>query len=185
MKSSEFVDRIIDKYTDNEGLHRLLITHSRHVAGKALEVTRSGGLADKIDFQFVWDAAMLHDIGIVKCNAPSIYCFGQEPYIRHGVLGGEILRKEGLPEEYARVCERHTGSGLSAEDIKRQELPLPERDFLPETPEEKLICYADKFFSKSGNPTVEKSRERVVSSIQRHGAEALERFFALEKSLFL
>lgn len=185
MKSSEFVDRIIDKYTDNEGLQGLLITHSRHVAEKALEEACNIGLADKIDCQFVWDAAMLHDIGIVKCNAPSIYCCGQEPYIRHGVLGGEILREEGLPEEYARVCERHTGSGLSVEDIRSQNLPLPLRDFLPETPEEKLICYADKFFSKSGNPSVEKSREKVISAIRRHGEEALERFFALEKSLFL
>jgi uncharacterized protein len=49
-------------------------------------------------------------------------------------------------EKFARICERHTGSGLTAEEIVSGGLPLPERDFLPETLEEKIICLADKFF---------------------------------------
>ena len=181
MKESDFVKKIIDKYATDEGLKRLLITHSRCVARKALSVAAACGIDTQIDSQFVYDAAMLHDIGIVECDAPSIHCHGTRPYICHGIAGAEILAREGIGEAYRRVCERHTGSGLTAEEIKERNLPLPARDFLPETLEERLICYADKFYSKSSNPTAEKSMECVEASMSRHGEEALRRFEALRR----
>ena len=52
---------------------------------------------------------------------------------------------------------------------------------LPISIEEKLICYADKFFSKSGDPREEKSLDRVVRSMQRHGPETLARFMELHR----
>lgn len=82
-------------------------------------------------------------------------------------------------EACARVCERHTGSGLTASEIEREGLPLPHRDFLPETLEEKLICYADKFFSKSGDPEKEKSLEKIRRSMAAFGPDSLARFDAL------
>ena len=36
---------------------------------------------------------MLHDIGIFQTDAPGIHCFGSQPYICHGRLGAELLRK--------------------------------------------------------------------------------------------
>lgn len=186
MIESKFVTGIIDKYTNNnEELKRLLITHSRNVAEKALGVAEANGLSASVDPQFVYDAAMLHDIGIVECDAPSIFCHGTLPYICHGVAGAAILEKEGIGEKYRRVCERHTGSGITAEEIECRHLPLPHRDFLPETLEEKLICYADKFFSKSGDPDLQKSRERVEASMRRHGEKAWERFLEMEKELLV
>lgn len=176
MKPSAFVKNLIDKYITDEELKKLLIAHSECVASKALKVAEEAGLTDRIDAQFVTDAAMLHDIGVVKCDAPGIHCHGSLPYICHGIAGAEILRKEGVGEPYCRVCERHTGSGISYRQIKELGLPLPLKDYLPETIEEKLICYADKFFSKSGNPEEEKSPERVWKSMARYGDEALIRF---------
>ena len=67
--------------------------------------------------------------------------------------------KRGYPQ-HARVCERHTGAGLTKREIIEQELPLPQQDFLPETTEEKLICYADKFFSKT-HLDIEKTSNRL------------------------
>lgn len=172
---------IIDKYYEGgSALLDLLLTHSEMVAQKALSVAGHARLA--VDRDFVRDAAMLHDIGIFLCNAPSIYCEGSEPYIRHGVLGAELMRSEGFPE-IARVCERHTGSGLTAKEIAETGLPLPHVDLLPESLEEKLICYADKFFSKSGNPKAEKSLGKVRSSMAKFGPESLARFEKLH-SLF-
>lgn len=81
-------------------------------------------------------------------------------------------------ECFARICERHTGSGLTAEEIRTGALPLPERDFLPETMEERLICLADKFFSKSGSMK-EKSMAKVRLSMAKFGPAVLERFEAL------
>ena len=86
---------IIDKYypEDNE-LKALLLKHSRQVADKCLEACRKHPELN-LDEQFVEEAAMLHDIGIRWCHAPSILCMGDQHYIRHGVIGGELLRKEG------------------------------------------------------------------------------------------
>ncbi len=164
-------------YEEGSALLDLLLTHSEMVARKALAVADTAKL--NIDREFVYNAAMLHDIGIFKCNAPGIYCYGDEPYIRHGLLGGELLRKEGVDEAFARVCERHTGSGLTAKEIAETGMPLPHIDLLPETLEEKLICYADKFFSKSGNPREEKSLDRVRHSMSKFGPDSLARFDAL------
>lgn len=128
-----------------------------------------------IDTDFLRNAAMLHDIGIVRVDAPGIECHGTEPYIRHGVCGAEILRAEGLPESYARVCERHTGAGLTLNDIVSQNLPLPHHDLQPETIEEKLICYADKFYSKT-HLDREKTIEQAEKSLSKFGGDTLARF---------
>ena len=91
-------------------LRRLLLKHSRQVADRCLAICKNHPEL-YIDREFVEEAAMLHDIGIRWCDAPSIYCYGTEPYLRHGPIGGELLRKEGW-ERHARVAERHTGPGL-------------------------------------------------------------------------
>lgn len=184
MRQSEFVDRIISKRIEDEELRELLIAHSTMVGRKALAIADAlpgGEIEDLsgIDRQFLYDAAMLHDIGIVECDAPSIHCHGTLPYICHGIAGAEILRREGLDERYARVCERHTGAGITARDIEEQRLPLETRDYLPETIEEKIICVADKFYSKSGDPRHEKTLEQVLASLRRHGEEPARRMEAL------
>ena len=127
-----------------------------------------------IDTAFVAEAGMIHDIGIFLTDAPKIHCFGKEPYLCHGLLGAELMRREGFPR-HARVCERHTGAGLTCDEIVRRELPLPHYDFLPETIEEKLICFADKFFSKT-RPTQEKTLDEARRSIARFGEEGALRF---------
>ena len=165
---------IIDKYypTDN-ALKHILIQHSRQVADKALSIVdRHPEL--KADRVFTEEAAMLHDIGIFRCDAAGIQCFGTEPYICHGTIGAELLRAEGFPR-HARVCERHTGAGLSLHDILAQHLPVPHHDLLPETIEEQVICYADKFFSKTKLNT-EKTLEQAVRSLAKFGDEGVARF---------
>ena len=170
---------IIDKYYPvGTKCRGIFLQHSRQVADKALEIARRCNLDIPLDI--VETAAMLHDIGIFLTNAPDIDCHGSEHYICHGILGAELLRKEGFDEEIARVAERHTGAGLTIDDIDRQQLPLPRKDYLPETMLEKLICYADKFFSKSG-AMQEKPIDKVRNSMARHSADSLARFDELHK----
>lgn len=85
-----------------------------------------------------------------------------------------MLRQAGF-SRHARVCERHTGAGLTKTEIIQQNLPLPHEDFLPETLEEKLICYADKFYSKS-NICHEKTLEQGERSLAKFGEDGVERF---------
>ena len=170
---------LIDKYypEDNE-LRHILINHSQSVARKALQIVSSHPELH-LDAQFVEEAAMLHDLGIFRTDAPGIQCFGSEPYICHGRLGAEILRKEGY-ERHARVCERHTGAGITCEEIIKQGLPLPHQDFLPETLDEKVICYADKFFSKT-HLDQEKSIEKAEKSLAKFGEDGVMRFREWER----
>jgi uncharacterized protein len=169
-----WVARLIDKfYPEDNELRRILLEHSEAVCRRALQICdRHPEL--HLDRRFVEEAAMLHDIGIFKCDAPKIQCFGREPYLKHGRIGADLLRAEGYPR-HARVCERHTGTGLSKEAIIANSLPLPTEDFLPETLEEKAICYADKFYSKSKLKHV-RSIEEVEQSLARFGEDGLARF---------
>ncbi|MBQ8656474.1 MAG: HD domain-containing protein [Prevotella sp.] len=145
--------KIIDKYypADDE-LRRVLLKHSRQVADRALLIAdRHPELG--VDRRFLEEAAMLHDIGILRCDAPGIFCHGTEPYIMHGRIGADMLRQEGY-ERHARVAERHTGTGLPG--------------YEPETLEEQIICYADKFYSKS-SPDHEKTVEEACRSLRKFG----------------
>lgn len=171
--------KIIDKYyPEGTRLRDIFITHCRQVADLALEINRRKHLG--LDEDTVESAAMLHDIGIFMTDADGIDCHGTEPYIRHGILGAALLRSEGVSEEIARVAERHTGAGITNEDIKEMGLPLPEGDYMPETLLERLICYADKFYSKT-NLISAKPIEKVRASMLRHSQSTLDRFEKLHK----
>ncbi len=86
---------MIDRYYPEDGcLRDIYMAHCRSVADLALEINRRKELG--LDQAAVEEAAMLHDIGIFMCDAPGIECHGDEPYIRHGVLGAALLRSDGL-----------------------------------------------------------------------------------------
>jgi uncharacterized protein len=165
---------IIDEYYPSENeLRRILMVHSRQVADRCLLIA-SKHPELRLDKEFIEEAAMLHDIGIYRTNAPGIQCFGTEPYIRHGLIGGQILREKGW-ERHARVCERHTGTGLTAWDIEQQQLPLPHEDFMPEVLEEQVVCYADKFYSKT-RPGSERSVVEAMRALEKFGWDGIRRF---------
>ncbi len=152
-----------------------LIRHSEAVAEKALFIAKNR-VCRKPDLQFIKDAALLHDIGIFYTNAPSIGCLGTSPYVCHGYLGRALMEELGFPR-HALVCERHVGAGLSADEISTYHLPLPVRDMVPETLEEEIVCYADKFFSKNGeNTEKELPMAAVMAKIKTYGPAQLARF---------
>ena len=169
----DYLSIINQYYPEDNELKHILLTHSRCVTKRALQIVDRH---PELNFnrQFVEEGAMLHDIGIIKCDAPGIFCFGAEPYIKHGILGAEMLREAGFPQ-HARVCERHTGAGISLQHILEHQLPLPHQDFLPETIEEQVICYADKFYSKT-HLDREKSVEKATKSLSKFGNDGVERF---------
>lgn len=158
---------LINKYYDGQTRAKsILLAHSRQVAILAVNVADFVAKSEIVDREFVEQAAMLHDIGMLYTSTPKLDCFGDRPYITHGILGAELLRKEGLPR-HALVCERHIGVGLSIEDIKVQKLPLPLRDMRPQSLEEQIVAYADLFFSKT--KPGQRSADQVRESLARHG----------------
>jgi uncharacterized protein len=165
---------IIDKYyPEANELKHILLTHSQCVAERALQVAKLHPELEA-DETFLYEAAMLHDIGIFLTDAPGIKCFGTQPYICHGYLGAELMRNEGFPL-HALVCERHTGAGISLATIEQQSLPIPHREMLPVSMEEQIICFADKFYSKSHLERV-RTPEEARKSLSRFGEEGVTRF---------
>jgi len=164
-------------YKPGSTVYGVLVQHSLSVAEKALAV------ADKIphmapDRAFIREAAILHDIGIFLTDSADLGCHGKYAYVCHGYLGRDLLEKKGMMR-HALVCERHVGAGLTTEEIWRQQLPLPQREMRPETIEEQIICYADKFFSKDvAELKCEKSVREIVHKLSQYGPEQAARFLS-------
>lgn len=168
---------IADYYPPESAAYDMLVRHGEQVAAKALAV--AAHLASEgIDETFLHEAALLHDIGIFMTDTPSLGCHGDHPYICHGTLGRELLEGRGL-YRHALVCERHVGVGLSAGDIQRQNLPLPLRDMCPLAIEEEIICYADKFYSKSRRQNqAARTTTEIVAMLRRYGEPPVQKFQA-------
>ena len=64
---------------------------------------------------------------------------------------------------------------MSLQSILEQNLPVPHRDMVPVSLEEQVICFADKFFSKTRLDS-EKSLERALKSISKFGEDGVRRF---------
>lgn len=168
---------IISRFYPTTALNRhVILVHSKQVAQLAAVLCkRLERRHIAVDAQFVEEAAMLHDIGIFLTDAPSIHCHGTEPYIRHGILGAQLLDHMAM-HRHARVCERHTGSGITAQEVEAQRLPLPVKDYLPLTIEEKIVCYADTFFSKTHLGEPPREVETIRAKMLRFGSDAVARF---------
>ncbi len=167
---------IIEKYYEpGSQSHFYMVEHGKVVAKRALDIAARLSSMNP-DCRFIEEAALLHDIGIFLTNLPQIGCFGTHPYISHGYLGRELLEKEGLPV-HALVCERHVGVGLTIDDIKRNLFPLPARDMVPQSLEEKIICFADKFYSKDKSIlTIARPVPKVRDMVVRYGQDKLQQF---------
>lgn len=178
MKRRCYPAQIIHKYySGHPQAEQILLDHSRMVTRKALKIGRYlRTQGHSVDLQFIAEAAMLHDIGMLLTDTPELGCHGKGSYLQHGIKGKALLEKEGL-FKHARVCERHIGVGLTAKEIEKQQLPLPARDMCPETLEEQIICYADLFYSKGKkNRGREKTPARIRQKLQKYGKKKVKIF---------
>lgn len=168
--------KLIDTFYPSESAARtILVAHSRAVAGKAVAVAQRVPELHP-DITFIREAAWLHDIGIFLTDAPGIGCNGEHPYICHGYLGADLLYEAGLIR-HAKACERHTGVGLTRQEIRGQGLPLPDREMVPHSIEEQIVCYADKFFSKNpGDEDTEKPPAQILAGLSKFGSAQADRF---------
>ncbi|MEQ9424422.1 MAG: HD domain-containing protein [Cyclobacteriaceae bacterium] len=140
---------IIHKYIPpSSPVYQYYITHVTLVTAKALNIARQLEFSSS-QMQFIEEAAMLHDIGIIRVNAPEIHCRGSLPYVMHIKEGKKILESEGLPH-HARVAENHFGvGGITKQEIEDSGLKLPAENIICHEIEDKLISYADLFYSKN------------------------------------
>lgn len=165
--------RIIHNYIPPDSpTYPIYIIHCQLVARKALSIATRLELSDESK-QFIEEAAMLHDIGIVRTDTPSLFCHGTLPYPCHVIEGRKILETEGLPH-HAAVAESHIGVGITQADIEAQGLPFPPRDIFPVTLEEQIISFADFFYSKNpDNLWKEKPLGKIRNNVAKRGKDKL------------
>jgi len=162
-----YIDLIHKYIKPDSQAYPFYIIHVSLVTAKALEIAKRLNLSEE-SLTFIEESSMLHDIGICKVEDEDFGTSGG-PYITHGVSGADILRNEGYPK-HAKVAENHTGVGVYKEEIIEKNIPLPHKDFIPETLEERIISYADLFYSKT--PEVlwqEKSLDEIRKGVSKYG----------------
>ncbi|BCJ73715.1 phosphohydrolase [Catellatospora sp. IY07-71] len=165
--TDEQVRALHERYAPSQEAFDLVHTHCVIVCAVAEQLLDAHGAGVNADL--VRAGCLLHDIGVYRLYDAA----GQLDhrfYIRHGVLGYDLLREAGLPEVLCRFCTHHTGVGLTGDDVLRQGLPLPPGDYLADTAEERLVMYADKFHSKSDPPTFV-SAAAYTGKVRRFGED--------------
>lgn len=163
------------KYAPSQEALELVLTHCeivRDIARLLMENTPG------INKELVEAGCLLHDIGVYR-----LYLENGEidhaNYIKHGVLGYDLLKSEGLSERICRIASCHTGVGLSREDVVRDHLPIPARDYFAGTKEERLVMYADKFHSKTTPPTF-LTPAAYEAKVRKFGDDKVRRFKELQ-----
>ena len=106
-----------------------------------------------VNLELVKAGAIIHDIGRFKTHG-----------FQHGPIGADFLRYLGYPEELARIVEKHTMAGLTHKEAIQ--FHLSERDYLPHTIEEKIVCLADKYVMGTQKVTIQ---ERFQRWVHRYG----------------
>ncbi|MBW2999418.1 HDIG domain-containing protein [Candidatus Woesearchaeota archaeon] len=155
---------LLKKYSPNDEVFEKVLSHSKKVQEIALRIAKQ---IPGVDVEFVKTASLLHDIGRFACPPHT------KESIRHGVAGAEILRKEGL-EKHALVAERHLGAGIPKEEIIKQKLDLPLKDFVPVSVEEKIICHADNLVFGDREGTMEEVIERYEAELGKEYGEKVK-----------
>ncbi|KES08895.1 phosphohydrolase [Streptomyces toyocaensis] len=172
----EEIRALHEKHAPTPEAFALVHTHCEIVWGVAEQLLAAPRLAH-LDAELVRAGCLLHDIGVYRLYDDDGR-LDHENYIRHGLLGHEILQSEGFPEPLRRFCSHHTGVGVTRHDILSQGLPLPPGDYLAVTEEERLVMYADKFHSKS-RPSAFLSPDEYAAHVRRFGEDKVTAFEAL------
>ncbi|WP_405289924.1 TIGR00295 family protein [Methanobrevibacter sp.] len=110
-----------------------VIEHSKAVCLKAMKIAANFENANR---ELICKGSLLHDIGRSRTHG-----------ITHAVRGVEVAREYGYGEDVLNIIERHIGAGITESEAKK--LGLPEKSYVPQTLEEKIVAHADNLISGS------------------------------------
>ena len=137
-----------------------VIRHCETVAKLAVDIAKEAEKnGSKVNVELVEIGALLHDIGRSRTHD-----------VDHGLAGAKISESLGMPEPIVSIIKRHIGGGISRKEAEK--LGWPEDVYVPETLEEKIVCYADKRVAGSRIIPIE---ETVKEYAERVTPEATER----------
>ncbi len=151
------------QYLREAGCSNEIINHCIAVRDVAVRIAQKANA--RIDL--VEAGALLHDIGRAKTHT-----------IRHAIEGAKIAKSLGLSEELVHIIERHIGAGLSSDVAKS--LGLPQKEYIPKTIEEKIVCHADNLLDNCTRQPIQYEVEKALVCGHK---EYASRLVALHKEL--
>ena len=151
---------------ERENTPENVIQHCIAVCRKAMKIAANFDDADK---DLIRKGALLHDIGRSRTHG-----------ITHAIEGVEIARGYGYPVEVLNIIERHIGAGITAEEAVK--LGLPEKSYVPETLEEKIVAHADNLISGTKEVDVDFVIEKWKRTIE-DSDDNIERLIMLDNEL--
>ena len=155
-------ERCIELLQEN-GCSDEVIKHCMAVRDVAVRIAKK---ADA-DLKLVEAGALLHDIGRSKTRG-----------ITHAVEGVRIARRIGLPLNILYIIERHLSAGIPKEEAVK--LGLPEKDYIPETLEEKIVAHADNLIQNCKRQRIE---EEIKQAKEKGLEQVAQRLIDLHKEL--
>lgn len=164
-----------EKHAPSPDAFDLVYTHCAIVCGIAEQLLARSDLG--LDGDLVRAGSLLHDIGVYRLY-DAAGRLDHSNYVRHGLLGHELLAGKGFPEAICRFSSCHTGMGLSRDDVRSHSLPLPAGDYLAESGEEQLVMYADKFHSKTDPPAFV-TADSYTAGVRRFGHDKAAAFSSM------
>jgi uncharacterized protein (TIGR00295 family) len=140
-----------------------VINHCLAVTEFALKLTENLRHKElEIDAELVEVGSLLHDIGRSKTHT-----------VDHAVVGGQIAESLGLPESVVNIIKRHVGAGITAAEA--QEFGWPKGNYMPESIEEKIVCYADKRIERGKVVPIENEIRRLENDRKSDAAERVRK----------
>ena len=147
-----------------------VIVHCKLVSKIAKNIAKrykANGIDLNLDLVVI--GAILHDLGRSRTNS-----------VQHGVVGAQLAREMKLPEELILIIEKHVGAGIPSEEAVS--LGLPNRDYIPQSLEEKIVAYADKLAAGSRQTTIGSEISRLSEELGPHHP-AIQRLKDLDKEI--
>lgn len=172
LPSYEEIISLHRKHAPSDAAFDLIFTHCQIIRDIAQQLMDASDIS--VDQKLVEVGCLLHDIGVYRLYLPD-GTIDHKNYIKHGLLGYELLKAEGFEEKICRVASCHTGVGLAKQEIIDENLPLPPADYFAITQEEKLVMYADKFHTKTTPPKL-MTPDTFAQNISKFGTHKVERF---------
>jgi len=145
------------KLLEENGCSKEVIRHCKAVRNIAVRIAKK----TDADVELVEAGALLHDIGRSRTHG-----------IFHAIEGVKIAKDLGLSDKIVKIIERHIGAGISAEVAKK--LGLPNKDFIPETLEEKIVCHSDNLIDNCNRQKIECQIERALKEGNKEYALRLD-----------
>ena len=156
------------QFLRQSGCKQNVLRHVEVVSDLACEIAEAAVKRGyPVNVRLVEIGALLHDIGRSKTHS-----------VHHAIVGAEIAQSLGLPKPVVSIIKKHVGGGITARDAKK--LGWPKDVYIPQTFEEKIVCYADKLIEGSRRVPIEKTIDKLSQDLP---PATIERLWKLHEEM--